>query len=100
VIKTRRDVIFHDLPLLASAPANSDIAPLWNDIPFPERLVTRDISYAKAYSINGTSADDHPAMTKAATLPLLHILTLIMTSCMRLLYFCHIILFHTVSVIH
>jgi Integrase core domain len=98
VIKTRRDVIFHDLPLPASAPANSDIAPLWDDIPFPERLVTRDISYAKAYYINGTSADDHPAMTKTATLQLLHTLTLIMASRMRLLYFCHIILFHIVSV--
>jgi hypothetical protein len=43
-VKTRRDVIFHDLPVpvtpVTVPPVNDHLSPLWDDVMYPEHLVT------------------------------------------------------------
>ena len=39
-VKSQRDVIFHDAPPIQTVPPlNRELAPLWEDTPFPEHLV-------------------------------------------------------------
>jgi hypothetical protein len=68
-VKTRRDVTFHDLPIPISTPDVRDrYSPLWDDIMFPEHLVTSYVPktvthpyqkthkpYFKKSTINGTT---------------------------------------------
>ena len=68
VVKVRRDVTFHGFPPPSISSPTSIASPLWDDVPFPERLVTRDILYAPStQSLTAPITDACPVIETTLT---------------------------------
>ena len=68
MVKVRRDVTFHGFPPPSISSPTSIASPLWDDVPFPERLVTRDILYAPStQSLTAPITDACPVIETTLT---------------------------------